>query len=336
MTDPDNDIPEHITVVCPTCNARMHPHPKYAGKKIKCPDCFVGVRVPTLEEARTQHKPRTLRTAKNLKPYKLNAPAETKHVKLDYLMAQAEIREEPPPPPPRWTFFSGVFTFPWKKDVIVRWLFLSLGCTAVGLVGAIILLLSKSIGGYIGIVLAFFALPVIWLSIWTFSYAAACCLAVIEDTAAGNDKITSWPDPNWRDWAARLIYLSYLGMVVGVVAYGVGQLAGMLSGQYLWPMAASFFLLYPFVLLSSLETNSPWQPVSLPILKSLLVLWWGWLLFYVEAALIAVVWLGPVVLGGLRFPLLTALLTGPILAAVMLICARLLGRLAWRVVKALG
>lgn len=49
-----------------------------------------------------------------------------------------------------------------------------------------------------------------------------------------------------------------------------------------------------------------------------------------ESAVLAALWLGLVIVGIGRFPDLTMLLTGPLLAAVLFIYARLLGRLAWR------
>ena len=93
---------------------------------------------------------------------------------------------------------------------------------------------------------------------------------------------------------------------------------------------ATVSLLYPIFLLSSLEANSVFVPLSLPILRSLISCWWGWLTFYALAALLGGSWLGLLLAGLPSFPFLTALACGPLLAAVLLIVSRLLGRLAWR------
>jgi hypothetical protein len=92
----------------------------------------------------------------------------------------------------------------------------------------------------------------------------------------------------------------------------------------------AFFLLYPICLLSSMEANSPWLPLTKPILHSVVTLWWGWLVFYALAAAVLGGWLALIVVGSWLQPFLAGLLGGPVLAAAILIYARLLGRLAWR------
>src|SRR5207247_5938981 len=49
------------------------------------------------------------------------------------------------------------------------------------------------------------------VSIMTLSFSAACCLAVLESTAAGLDHVEAWPEPQWKEWMAQLIYLGWIG-----------------------------------------------------------------------------------------------------------------------------
>jgi hypothetical protein len=248
-----------------------------------------------------------------------------------FLDRQTEIRVEVPDPPPRWTFFSGVFSFPWSPGALPRWAYLSCGCIAVGAVGVMTASVASQMSGYSGVTLAFFALPQIWLTLWTLSFAAACCLRILEDTAAGNNHVREWPEPNWREWAAQFIYVGYLGLIAACLGYGVGwatsdlggpgRLVGLLAGLSLWPI----------LLLSSLEADNIWAPISGPVLRSLFSEWWAWLLFYGESLVLMGAYVG-LLLAGLRWqPLLAILITGPLLAALFLIEARLLGRLAWRI-----
>jgi hypothetical protein len=86
-------------------------------------------------------------------------------------------------------------------------------------------------------------------------------------------------------------------------------------------------------LLSALEANSYWVPLTLPILTSLLRWGWAWLTFYVLAGLLAA-GLVAVFEFAVRSTLdLVLIALGPLTAAAALIYFRLLGRLAWRMTR---
>src|SRR5476649_2871365 len=40
-----NSTDPFVTVICPTCNARLNPRRDLLGKRVRCPDCGVAVRV---------------------------------------------------------------------------------------------------------------------------------------------------------------------------------------------------------------------------------------------------------------------------------------------------
>jgi hypothetical protein len=66
------------------------------------------------------------------------------------------------------------------------------------------------------------------------------------------------------------------------------------------------------------------------VLKSFGSLWWAWLILYLETGAMLIGWvivtLIPMATGGLY---LMPFISGPLLAAGLMIYARLLGRLAW-------
>jgi hypothetical protein len=199
------------------------------------------------------------------------------------------------------------------------------------MVAAITASVASQMSGYSGVTLAFFALPQIWLTIWTLSFAAACGLRVLEDTAAGNNLVREWPEPNWRDWAAQLIYVGYLAIVAACLGYGAGRAAEEFGAPGVLVGSVTGAVLWPILLLSSLEANNIWVPFSWPVLRSLGRSWWAWLLFYVESSVLLGIYVGLLWYGFGLQPLLAVLATGPLLAALFLIEARLLGRLAWRI-----
>lgn len=333
--------PETVTVLCPVCEARLHPRLKERPRRIKCPDCEGPVPVPAretvLQEKRSRHAAAIHR--RGGESYRLTAPpADDRRRRSNAYsrlwQAQGEVRTELPPPAPRWTFFTGVFGFPWRPDNVSRWMWLSLGFLAVGWVLCAALYVAGRAAGYFGVVLAFFAMPLIWLSVWSFSYAAACGMAILQDTAAGNDRVTEWPEPNWREWAVQLFYVAFVLLVTAVLAYAAGRAALLLDGPFWTSCLAVAFLLFPLLLLSALETGSVFLPVSGPVLRSLLRLWRAWPVFYGLTAALWSAWAAAVVvslqsLGGA----VTVLWAAPVLTAVLFISARLMGRLAWSIAQ---
>jgi hypothetical protein len=246
----------------------------------------------------------------------------------------AEVRREVAPPPPRWTFFSGVFTFPWREGVHLRWVYMTVGFTAMALIGLVLKWLAASLAGVGGgVAIAFFTLPIIWVSMMTLSFSAACCLAVLESTAAGLDRVEAWPDPQWKEWMAHMIYLAWIGAIPLAASYGLAQLASLAGAEVRLAFPGLFFILYPISLMSALEANSYWVPLTLPILTSLFRWWWAWLLFYLLSGLLAA-GLAAVFIFGIQSSQDLALVAlGPLTAAAALIYFRLLGRLAWRMTR---
>lgn len=328
--------PAQTTISCPHCGVRLTPILERRERTILCPDCFEEMRVPARADAPALPRKKRRRVSQPAEPADdFTEDFRKANVRRRTLAdVQAEIRQEEEPDPPTWTFFSRVFDFPWRSDTVSRWAWMTLGWIATGLLGAYLFSLGEA--AFLeadkakGITLAFFALPAIWVTIWTTSYSAACCVAVIMDTGNGNDRITAWPDPNWRDWALELMRVGFVLLVVQAVAMVGGRIFAPLAGSvWLGTLAASFFL-FPFMLLSSLEADSPWVPVSGPILKSLTSHWWAWLVFYGLTGAMLAVWLTFFVVGFGWARYLTVLAAAPLFSAMLLIDARLLGRLAWR------
>lgn len=332
--------PELVRIKCPHCSAELTPELKDTPQHVTCSDCLEILDIPSRSQARLKFQ--TRRRKKKRPPetaatYSLpeaeapprQEPARPMSFDSGLADAEAEIRREPPPPVPRWTFFTGVFQFPWRAGVLSRWAYMSFGFTVMGLVVGVIMWAWAEMK----LALPFFALPVIWLTFLTLSYAAACWSAVLEDTAAGNDEIHNWPEPNWREWFAKMIYLAFIAGIAGFAAWGVGLIGKASGGNWgFWlTFGAVLFVTYPVVLLSSLEADSPWVPLTRPIFASMGSLWWGWLTYYALSAVLLAAYLAPLI-AGVRggFVWLTFLLTGPVAATVVLIHARLMGRLAWR------
>ncbi len=325
-----------VALECPTCHEPIRAKVGLTPGRSPCPYCGVMIAVPDQKTvAGWRAKKVEPRTREEIGEYAAGAPVATLPMRPENVFDKlAEIRREVAPPPPRWTFFSGVFTFPWREGVHARWVYMSVGFTAMALIGIVLKWLVSSLAGFGGgVALAFFTLPIIWVTMMTLSLSAACCLAVLESTAAGLDRVEAWPDPQWKEWMAQMIYLGWIGAIPLAASYGLAQLMSLAGVEVRLALPGFFFLLYPIALMSALEANSYWVPLTLPILMSLFRWWWAWLLFYLLTALLAA-GLAAVFIFAIESSqdlLLVAL--GPLTAAAALIYFRLLGRLAWQMTK---
>jgi hypothetical protein len=172
------------------------------------------------------------------------------------------------------------------------------------------------------------ALPAIWIGLWTASYGAAVWLVVAIDTANGNREIVHWGEQNWREWIPQMVYLEYLLGLAAAAAHGIGLLAERAGGPY-WPVfTGSFVLLSPIIIVSSLERGGSWNIFSKEILKSLWRSPLVWAGFFLLSGLLVAGWAWAWAWLLFAFPMLALAVGGLGWATVLLIHARLLGRLA--------
>jgi len=230
---------------------------------------------------------------------------------------------------PKFLFYSGVFDFPWYPDVWPRWVYLVLGGGVASLIPLLALTYFGGTSGYATVGIAFFAMPQVWITIWSGSFMAACGMQVFEDTAAGNDHVTAWPDPNWREWMWPLMHMGYVAVMVLAVAYGLALAIGGSMNVTLTVVGLSEFLLFPVCLLSVLEANNIAILFSPRLVLSMAQKPLGWLLFYALTAAMFVAWGGMIWYVYRISPLSVVVVNGLLYASIGLIYFRLLGRLAW-------
>lgn len=222
------------------------------------------------------------------------------------------------PPPPRLPMVTGVFSFPWYLHTLVPWLAMS---TALTLAAEATALCFWLVDQGLGIAARCFALPTCCLIYLATTYSSACCLTVVQQTSEGCDQVEDWPTGDWREWFWSLKDTGAMFIIAGLIGYAVWALTR------LWlPAAAVVLLLYPIMFLSWLESASP---VSLPVLRSLRTTGRAWGFFYAVSAVLLAGWTIPSLARFPEQPFLTILVSMPLLAAVLLVYARLLGRLAW-------
>lgn len=253
-------------------------------------------------------------------------PAAGQSNRLIQALSERRVPEEPQSQPPsrQSALFLGVFTFPWYLSNMGCWLGISAGLTFTFLV----LVFALDQGTSIGMVaMRPLGQCAIIAGILTMGFAVAHLRSIFEDTGYGQDIVQNWPPFDWRNWVFAFLY----AVIVLGEAAAVGYLLGFppLLGTPLVAMAIAF-VLFPLFMLSTLENDSPINPFSPPVLKSLGSLWWAWLIVYLESGAMLVGWVIVTLIPfAVRAPYLMPFISGPLLAAGLMVYARLLGRLAW-------
>ncbi len=325
--------PALVAVVCSRCETRLHVDADQVGEAIVCPDCdqLIEVQPPLPERAPDP-------SDEDVGEYGVSEPniASRPVSSMAGLRRQSkpgascvEDRFTAPHRPPRRPLLLGVFNFPWYANCWHRWLVLCGSGIVVSLLAyqAFSFANVESIFHWI-ISLALTGLTFAFGMMWTVTVLVHC-IAIVEETSAGNDKIESWPDVLFLDWCGVCFFIVNSLAVTGLPGFVVAELSEYKGAMFMVPIGISWWLLFPFVFLSMLECNSRFAPFSPLVARSLFNAWTAWLGFWVEATLFvgAVGWL----LWQARDlpPSLLTVLFPLVLSTVLMIYFRLLGRLAW-------
>jgi DNA-directed RNA polymerase subunit RPC12/RpoP len=328
-----------IPVVCSLCGTRMYAAEDQAGREIVCPDCQTRNVVPALAQ-RVQYDPMA---GADEGEYRLGRAIEAPEIRVgvDYRSerndregtATDRVRWHRPDlslPAPRWTFFSGVFTFPCYAGSLACWIVLSLGLIVVLPLGGAAIALSfvETRASWIGSMLIS-GLAFTCFMLWVVA-ASAYLLAILRDTANGHDAVENWPDAMFLDWLGDS-YFVFSSLAISMLP-GVALARGLQALDVAsWPaVPLSMLLLFPVLLVSMLETNSPLRPFSLPVLGSLLTCWWAWGMFYAETTLLMAATIVLVAALTGCFGPWGALAALPAAVGSLMIYFRLLGRVTWR------
>jgi hypothetical protein len=246
-------------------------------------------------------------------------------------------RVPPPPPlPPTFPLWRGVYTFPWKLENLRVWVSLGLPLGAFAYLAAAFYLLI-----YVVKILdsegfnptaAFLVLlipPMVISGFMAALYGSAQFLAIVDDTAGGND---SYQRPGVvADWVGSLLLLAYIGLCTILPSAAMAAGGATILGNR-WGLLAGLIpalILFPTFLLSSMAGVS-----SMAILNGNVIL--GFLrkpllfpVLFLASSLMAVasIGLGYLVFGTFSFFL--AFVAGFWWSACLMIYARLLGRVAW-------
>ncbi len=229
---------------------------------------------------------------------------------------------------PRWPLATRIIPFLVSCGVPARWLALS---APIYLILGLIWLAAVAGHPLAAVPLAVIAL--ITFTVWLAALSAVIMTIVVE-SSEGNDEIHHWPAAVMSEWVGEFFYVLFACLV--------SPLPGWLLGRYVMqdqPAATLLFVgslvvSFPIILLSQLDVGSAFGVASPRVIASLVRLPLTWLMFYSEIALLVAFCVGATIAVELILPILGYALV-PFYIAAILLAARILGRLAWKLAESM-
>lgn len=251
--------------------------------------------------------------------------AEPDWIERTIRAAQEKRVSEAPAPPaaPRWPMLTGIWAFPFYLNTLGAWMAISAGLIISGW----LTMFWIRYGALFAETVFYLGLPALTATGLTLGYAASCCLMIVEETSYGWDTFEISPGIDWKQWVWNLTHIAFLAIQAGIVGAAVQAVS---FADTWWPSVLGTLAAFPLVLLGALAAEGAWVPLAFAsVLQSVPLVRWAWAAFFLETTPLLVGWtlLTQAGLAG-PSPWLTPVYAGPLLAAVILIYARLIGRLA--------
>jgi uncharacterized CHY-type Zn-finger protein len=332
MPPPPDD--RYFAVVCPLCHTRLEATREQVGQSITCPDCRRPFEIKAPPPAIAKYR----WTEDDGVELQIEPTFERPQIEKPVLPAiddkrkprrSAAARRAKPLPLER--LVSGVADFLRYSNVWPRWL----GYSIVLLIPLELLHfgfnqpLNPNGTRSAGAVLALLA-ALVQLSVWFISICGIL-LTVIDDTSDGLDRVENWPE-RYLFNGVRPAAMIFFGLVLSVLPGGVICGAIGLEGDLSWvPIAISVLILFPFVLLSMLETDSALTPFSQNIWEGLHIAGEAWTATYgfslaIWGLFAAIDWASKEFIS---VPEISSAIGALSFVAALFVYYRLLGRLAW-------
>jgi len=337
---------DYVAVVCSLCHTRMLATADQVGGKLICPDCGTATVVPPMPRAR----PKIDVMAGADRGYgfvggdagrPIGSPAASaRRTPAESPGERAKPSDDPEFKPPsrrpvlpKRPFLDGTFSFPFYRSVWIRTLLLAIWSILPPLLwwGSMVLGASEQATTAFGSAMLFCAMMLCGM-MW-FAVLSATVMTVLRETSEGCDEIVNWPGHVFLDWIGEPLHLFCALCTSAVPGAAVAWLLMKLgiSTEAVVSITApvSMFLMFPIVLMSTLEQNSAFGVVSLPVWRTLWTTADVWAKFYAASGVLVAVSAVVPCLASCVNVFVGAIVAAALQTAAWMIYSRLLGRLAW-------
>jgi DNA-directed RNA polymerase subunit RPC12/RpoP len=344
--------PIYIPVQCRVCGTLMHATEAQVGKQLTCPDCSTRNLVPPPAKQKARRDvlvsdadayqldeafAPTERPAAIQVEYKGMLYEQEREAELAREAADAARGKKPRQRTdvrgraimPRWPLLSGVLPFTFSLGLLARWLAMSVALWIVGFTLAEGVIAWQAWASPItifgGLIATLFG--AVGLLLW-FALFSGTLVAVVSESSEGHDRVHAWPPANFIESMPELFCVLIAASASSAPGFAIGQLLTKITWQQAAATAASFWVLFPLVLLSQLAASSPWSILSWRLIGAALRRPFSSLLFYIESAILFLIVLLPIAPTVAIRPSLPIALA-PLYVAGLFLYGRLMGRWGW-------
>jgi predicted Zn finger-like uncharacterized protein len=349
----------YVAINCRTCGTLMQAAEAQVGQHIACPDCGTKHIVPRIVDdianidvlapdsltpqldfdapvaPRPVLVPHTLGLSLAEQEHQAEVERDRERAKRTGKAAKFDSRGRPVMP--RFPLLTGILPFPFSAGCPTRWVTLTVGMLAWGFLAldGIPAWVNWNMGGggAIGAMggLVETLLAAVGVVIWAGALSSIV-IAIITQSAVGSDRVDEWPSLNFIHSMGEMLPL----VVAIVFAAAPGWILAQLFANDPALTAAmtfgSLILFLPMVLLSQQAGSSTWELVDVPVLGAMLRSPFSMMLIYIESALLLIMCAAACIYGYQVHGYLP-LLAAPLIVACILVYARLVGRLGFRLTE---
>ncbi len=351
--------PKYIAVTCRVCQSLLYATEEQIGQQILCTDCGTKNVVPLPKNpvvrpsvlAADRDTPQLDAAAAPgdrpvLIPRTLGTSLAEQRGAEEYARAREESRrtgkpmtidERGRPVLPRFPLLTGILTFPFLPGVFARWMALTIGLMVWalpltdGLENLITAIVTTSEAPGMFAALIEVMLGAVGAILW-FAAASNIFVAIATQSAVGANRIEEWPTMNFLSSMSEMLPV---GIAI-LFAAAPGWMLSKLMATEPWQTAAitggSLVLGLPLIVLSQFAGSSNWEIIDPKVFGAALRCPFSMLLFWFESLCLVGLCVAAGVAAWNWHPYLP-LATAPLVVGCMILYARSLGRLGWRLAE---
>ncbi len=316
--------PDEFRVNCPICGSITYARRDQVGKQVKCHDCFTKITVPAPPKPKSVYRPDLEKAevfdfsdaGEEAPQYELPYRKRAEEYLREAEEADSEEEDDYENPDVRnWAI--GVFKIFLDPQVPIHWLLLSILGTAVGAASVIL--------AFVGVI------PTALLNLLFWSFVFSCGFSIMESVSNNARSVKSWPYMDPTEWFNELAVVGTAAAIcigppaiVGGLVFGLHPITVMIT-------MFSLFLMFPYVLISILDSDSVFTPFSADVTKSITRCQDQWGVLYLTSG---------VLFFGMFFFYIVCFMMPPLMAVVMVYFATIaalfvyfsmIGRLAYAI-----